>query len=151
MNCFRFVLFSRDIWFVSSTGQTCPEGKSTNRTQVLCEVLHPTLSRKTREIDHNTGNYVQTNKHPTNTSQVSYSQHKQIGKMDLKQTNLIWWAFLSQNLLKSSNMYSPSILYRPTYSYTLLTKARTKLFLKLLLMAGREEWSFCVLEKSRSV
>ena len=41
-----------------STGQTCPEGRSTNRTQVLCEVLHPTLSRKTREIDHNTGNYV---------------------------------------------------------------------------------------------
>ena len=56
-HCFRF-LFSRDIWFVSSTGQTCPEGRSTNRTQVLCEVLHPTLSRKTREIDHNTGNYV---------------------------------------------------------------------------------------------
>ena len=47
----RFVLFSRDIWFVSSTGQTCPEGRSTNRTQVLCGVLHPTLSRKTREID----------------------------------------------------------------------------------------------------
>ena len=46
------------VWFVSSTGQTCPEGRSTNRTQVLCEVLHPTLSRKTREIDHNTGNYV---------------------------------------------------------------------------------------------
>ena len=39
--------FSRDIWFVSSTGQTCPEGRSTNRTQVLREVLHPTLSRKT--------------------------------------------------------------------------------------------------------
>ena len=55
---FRFVLFSWDIWFVSSTGQTYPEGRSTNRTQVLCEVLHPTLSRKTREIDHNTGNYV---------------------------------------------------------------------------------------------
>ena len=48
----------RDIWFVSSTGQTCPEGRSMNRTQVLCEVLHPTVSRKTREIDHNTGNYV---------------------------------------------------------------------------------------------
>ena len=52
------IMFSRDIWFVSSTGQTCPEGRSTNRTQVLCEVLHPTLSRNTREIDHNTGNYV---------------------------------------------------------------------------------------------
>ena len=51
---FSFVLFC----FVSSTGQTCPEGRSTNRSQVLCEVLHPTLSRKTREIDHNTGNYV---------------------------------------------------------------------------------------------
>ena len=51
-------LVLRYIWFVSSTGQTCPEGRSTNRTQVLCEVLHPTLSRKTREIDHNTGNYV---------------------------------------------------------------------------------------------
>ena len=37
----------RDIWFVSSTGQTFPEGRSTNRTQVLCEVLHPNLSRKT--------------------------------------------------------------------------------------------------------
>ena len=48
----------RDIWFVSPTGQACPEGRSTNRTQVLCEVLHPTLSRKTREIGHNTGNYV---------------------------------------------------------------------------------------------
>ena len=23
----------RDIWFVSSTGQTCPEGRSTNRTR----------------------------------------------------------------------------------------------------------------------
>ena len=46
------------VWFVSSTGQTCPEGRSTNRTQVLCGVLHPTLSRKTRKIDHNTGNYV---------------------------------------------------------------------------------------------
>ena len=34
--------------FVSSTGQTCPEGRSTNRTQVLCEVLHPTLPRPER-------------------------------------------------------------------------------------------------------
>ena len=54
-----------DLWMKAhyfvlslSTGQTCPEGRSTNRTQVLCEVLHPTLSRKPREIDHNTGNYV---------------------------------------------------------------------------------------------
>ena len=30
--CKQFVL--RDIWLVSSTGQTCPEGRSTNRTQV---------------------------------------------------------------------------------------------------------------------
>ena len=35
------------VWFVSSTGQTCPEGRCTNKNQVLCEVLHPTLSRKT--------------------------------------------------------------------------------------------------------
>ena len=29
-----FVLFVlRDIWFVSSTGQPCPEGRSTNRTR----------------------------------------------------------------------------------------------------------------------
>ena len=56
LKMFCFVL--RDICFVSSTEQTCPVGRSTNRTQVLCEVLHPTLSRKTRGIDHNTGNYV---------------------------------------------------------------------------------------------
>ena len=57
-HCDLFCFVLRDIWFVSSTRQACPEGRSTNRTQVLCEVLHPTLSRKTREIGQNTGNYV---------------------------------------------------------------------------------------------
>ena len=57
------------VWFglvVSSTGQTCQEGRSTNRTQVLCEVFHPTLSRKTREIDHNTDECVGSLTSPAN-------------------------------------------------------------------------------------
>ena len=39
-----FVL--RDIWFVSSTGQTCPEGRSTNRTRgpMRGAPPYPTLS-----------------------------------------------------------------------------------------------------------
>ena len=45
-NC--FVL--RDIWFVSSTGQTCPEGRSTNRTRgpMRGAPPYPIQTRKTR-------------------------------------------------------------------------------------------------------
>ena len=43
-----FVL--RDFWFVSSTGQTCPEGRSTNRTQgpMRGAPPYPIQTRKTR-------------------------------------------------------------------------------------------------------
>ena len=43
-----FVL--RDIWFVSSTGQTCPEGRSTNRTRgpMRGAPPYPNQARKTR-------------------------------------------------------------------------------------------------------
>ena len=43
-------LFLRDIWFVSSTGQTCPEGRSTDRTRgpMRGAPPYPIQTRKTR-------------------------------------------------------------------------------------------------------
>ena len=43
-------LVLRDIWFVSSTGQTCPEGRSTNRTRgpMRGAPPYPIQTRKTR-------------------------------------------------------------------------------------------------------
>ena len=47
MSCF---IVLRDIWFVSSTGQTCPEGRSTNRTRAPMRGAppYPIQTRKTR-------------------------------------------------------------------------------------------------------
>ena len=44
------IRFTRDIWFVSSTGQTCPEGRSTNRTRgpMRGAPPYPIQTRKTR-------------------------------------------------------------------------------------------------------
>ena len=63
-----------------------PSGRSMNRTQVLCEVLHPTLSRKTREIDHNTGNYMRRFVTPTQSWCKSHTHYdvKGLWKSKLK-------------------------------------------------------------------